>query len=126
MCTSLPSLVTDLEMRGFSFPTFGKEFIKRHKFSPDSFFQMAIQLAFYRIHQTPGGHYESGGLRVFSEGRTDIIRSCSEESVDFAKKMSDGASDLGERYEAMTKAIQAHSAYAKMVKQRLVEFTIYS
>lgn len=46
--TVLDSLVDDLEMTCFIFDGFGKNFIKSQKISPDSFIQMAIQLAFYR------------------------------------------------------------------------------
>ena len=45
---SAHSLVKDLEMTCFNFTGFGKNFIKSQKISPDSFIQMAIQLAFYR------------------------------------------------------------------------------
>ena len=79
------SAANDLEMLILNFKQFGKGFIKKQGFSPDSFLQMAIQLAFYRIHETPGAHYESAGLRRYKHGRTDIIRSCSSESVAFAK-----------------------------------------
>lgn len=41
-------LAADLELNCFTFGTFGKEFIKSQKLSPDSFIQMAMQLAFYR------------------------------------------------------------------------------
>lgn len=41
-------MVNDLEMACGKFEGYGKEFIKTQKLSPDSFIQMAIQLAFYR------------------------------------------------------------------------------
>ena len=57
---------------------------------------MAIQYAFYKIHQTPGAHYESGSTRMFKKGRTEVIRSCSNESVQFAKTMMATSVDKGE------------------------------
>ncbi|GFS32173.1 carnitine O-acetyltransferase [Nephila pilipes] len=45
----LQILVDDLEMSCFDYDAYGKEFIKSQKLSPDSYIQMAIQLAFYNI-----------------------------------------------------------------------------
>ena len=61
------------------------------------FDQMAIQFAFYRLHQTPGAHYESGSTRMFNQGRTEVIRSCSNESIQFAKTMIKSDADKGFR-----------------------------
>ena len=41
-------LIQDVEMNLFTFDKFGKEDIKALKFSPDSFIQIAIQMAFIR------------------------------------------------------------------------------
>jgi carnitine O-acetyltransferase len=112
---NLNDLTQDLELNPLHFKAFGKSFIKNQKYSPDSFLQMAFQLAFYRLHRVPGGHYESGGLRIFKDGRTDIIRSCSAESVEFAKAMVNEAVGSKARFKAMDKAIKGHSNYAKMV-----------
>ena len=60
---NIGSLISDLEMTCFVFDSYGKNFIKSQKLSPDSFIQMAIQLAFYRIHGEPGAHYESASTR---------------------------------------------------------------
>ena len=78
---------------------------------------MAMQYAFYRIHNTPGAHYESGGLRVFRQGRTDVIRSCSVESINFAKTMLNPKSTDAEKMLAMSNAINGHQQYAKMTCQ---------
>ena len=99
------------------FKGFGKAFIKKQRVSPDSFVQMALQYAFYRLHKTPGGHYESGGIRAFKHGRTDVIRSCSTESVAFAKTMLDNEATVEEKYEAMAKALKGHNDYARMVSK---------
>ena len=41
-------LVEDIEINSFKFDTFGKEDIKALKMSPDSFIQIAIQMAFIK------------------------------------------------------------------------------
>nr|CAD7402882.1 unnamed protein product [Timema cristinae] len=106
-----PRLVADFEMYCSTFPAFGKDVLKSFKVSPDSFIQMAIQLAFYRLHKVPGAHYESAGLRKFIHGRTETIRSCSQESVDFAMKMLSGTATNEEKYEALLAAINGHKNY---------------
>ncbi|XP_068244229.1 carnitine O-acetyltransferase-like isoform X1 [Palaemon carinicauda] len=110
---SLQSLVDDLEMTCFNFTGFGKDFIKSQKLSPDSFLQMAIQLAFYRIHKEPGAHYESASTRKFLYGRTETIRSCSVESVEFAETMLNPEVSVSDKCAALRKAVDAHKNYVK-------------
>jgi len=50
------------------------------KFSPDATIQMCIQLAHYRLHNTFVSTYESASTRQFQRGRTEVIRTLSEES----------------------------------------------
>uniref|UniRef100_A0A8B9L5D3 Carnitine O-acetyltransferase b n=1 Tax=Astyanax mexicanus TaxID=7994 RepID=A0A8B9L5D3_ASTMX len=47
---NLDILINDLDITCFNFQRFGKEFPKKLRFSPNSFIQMAIQLAYYRKH----------------------------------------------------------------------------
>lgn len=110
---ALDSLVEDLEMTCFLFTGFGTSFIKSQRLSPDSFLQMAIQLAFYRIHKEPGAHYESASTRRYLHGRTETIRSCSTESVEFAKTLLDENASADEKASSLRKAVEGHKNYAK-------------
>jgi len=110
----MKALQEDLQMKVLSFNSFGKGKIKTFKLSPDSFVQMAIQLAFYRLHGIPVATYESGGTRVYKEGRTETIRSCSQESFDFTTKMMNTNVSDDEKYNALITAIKGHNFYAKM------------
>ncbi|XP_072936490.1 carnitine O-acetyltransferase-like isoform X2 [Epargyreus clarus] len=116
---NLDKLVANLELNCFKFERFGKNFIKSHKMSPDSFLQMAMQYAFYRLHKTPGAHYESAATRMFVGGRTETIRSCSIESIEFAKAMLDGQSSPKTKLASMKKAINAHKDYTVQALQGL-------
>ncbi|XP_013776464.1 carnitine O-acetyltransferase-like [Limulus polyphemus] len=107
----LDKMVKDLEMTVFKFNGYGKEFIKLQKLSPDSFIQMAIQLAFYRLHGQPAATYESGSIRKFLHGRTENIRSSSIESLDFCKQMMDSSSPPHVKASALRTAIDAHKEY---------------
>lgn len=41
-------LINDLDVNVFNFKKFGKELPKQHNLSPNSFIQVALQLAYYR------------------------------------------------------------------------------
>uniref|UniRef100_A0A8C1SRQ0 Carnitine O-acetyltransferase a n=1 Tax=Cyprinus carpio TaxID=7962 RepID=A0A8C1SRQ0_CYPCA len=84
-------MVHDFDMKVSVFSHFGKDFPKSQKMSPDAFIQMALQLAYYRIHKRCCPTYESASLRMFRLGRTDTIRSTSIDSDKFVKAMDDPA-----------------------------------
>ncbi|XP_018569317.1 carnitine O-acetyltransferase isoform X2 [Anoplophora glabripennis] len=108
----IDKLVDNLDMDSFKFTSFGKEFVKSQKLSPDSFLQIAMQYAFYRIHKVPGAHYESAATRKYIHGRTETIRSCSIESIAFAKAMLDTGKSDAERVAALKEAIASHKKYS--------------
>jgi len=112
--TNLDQLVNEVDIHVLHFKDFGKNEIKSLGFSPDSFIQIALQLAFYLLQKEPGAHYESGGTRQFIHGRTEVIRSCSIESVEFAKAFVDSEVSSNDKFILMKKAIQSHNSYARM------------
>lgn len=107
---NINKLAQDTDMGYLHFTDYGKNFIKSQKFSPDSYIQMAIQFAFYRLHHAPGAHYESAGTRLYVHGRTECIRSCSKESVSFAKAMVESKNDQ-EKLQKLKDAINSHKKY---------------
>lgn len=68
---------------------------------------------FFRLHKTPGAHYESAHLRMYEHGRTETIRSCSNESVAFAKSMVENRSDE-ERRRLLVEAVNGHRKYTNL------------
>ncbi|XP_046607345.1 carnitine O-acetyltransferase-like isoform X1 [Neodiprion virginianus] len=110
--STVEEISKDIDMECFTFENFGTEMIKKNKMSPDSFIQMAMQLAYYRIHGKPPAHYESAGLRRFRNSRTECIRSTSVESVQFAQAVISGNTSKLQKKEAMMKAINAHKKLA--------------
>lgn len=113
---NIDKLAADIEMGYLAFTNYGKNFIKTQKFSPDSFIQMAIQFAFYRLHHVPGAHYESAGTRLYVHGRTECIRSCSKESVAFSKAMVESKNDQ-EKLQKLKDAIESHKKYVTQAVQ---------
>ncbi|KAL5280729.1 CRAT family protein [Megaselia abdita] len=113
---NIDELAQNLHLKVLHYKGFGKEFLKAQKLSPDSFCQMAMQYAFYKHYKTPAAQYESAHLRIYHQGRTETIRSCSNESVAFAKAMVE-KSDDATRVKLLREAVQGHQKYAKMAMQ---------
>lgn len=79
-----------------------------------------------RLHKTPGAHYESAATRMYVGGRTETIRSCSVESVEFAKAMIDASTSPKEKIAALKRAIQAHKDYTVQASHQLELFNFMS
>jgi carnitine O-acetyltransferase len=94
-----------------NFTGYGKNAIKTYKASPDAWAQLVKQLAFYRHKGRPGVTYESCQTRKFLLGRTEVIRSCSKEAIDWVKAMVNGADDK-ERESLFRKAVTRHIQYS--------------
>ncbi|XP_055585607.1 carnitine O-acetyltransferase-like [Uranotaenia lowii] len=110
-------LIADLDMDYLHYTSYGKNFIKSQKMSPDSYIQMAIQYAFYKLHRVPGAHYESAQTRMYEGGRTETIRSCSNESVAFARTMLDECENNQTKIAKLRSAVDSHKAYAAKAVQ---------
>ncbi|NXU42414.1 CPT1A palmitoyltransferase, partial [Drymodes brunneopygia] len=83
------ALADDVDFCSFYFDTFGKGLIKKAKTSPDAFVQLALQLAHYRDMGKFSLTYEASMTRLFREGRTETVRSCTVESCRFVQTMED-------------------------------------
>ncbi|KAI3652212.1 hypothetical protein MP228_003515 [Amoeboaphelidium protococcarum] len=103
------------------FTDFGGKHLKSviGKISPDAFIQMCLQLAFYKASQQIGGKaegewcavYETASTRQFLKGRTECIRSCSVDSVNFLKLMVNKNASFQQKYDALQKAGVSHTRY---------------
>ncbi|KAH8421204.1 hypothetical protein KR009_000155, partial [Drosophila setifemur] len=114
---NVDKLVNALQMKVIRFECYGKDFIKTQSLGPDSFIQIALQLAFYKMHAEPPAQYESAHLRIFDGGRTETIRSCSNESFDFCRSMLDKNATNRERADKLRQAVIGHQMYAKLALQ---------
>lgn len=65
------------------------------KQSPDAFIQMAMQLAYRRMHGRGTPTYETASTRLFLHGRTDVIRTYSEDSQRWVEAVISGKHDVG-------------------------------
>ncbi|XP_042200963.1 carnitine O-palmitoyltransferase 1, liver isoform isoform X2 [Callorhinchus milii] len=83
------SLANDVDFHTFPFTKFGKGLIKKCRTSPDAFIQLALQLANFRDKGKFCLTYESSMTRLFREGRTETVRSCTIQSSNFVRAMED-------------------------------------
>lgn len=73
-------------------------------------------MSLYRVHGHAAGHYESASTRKFAKGRTDTIRTCLPEVVDFVSiHLRKDIQDSLVKYKALKAAITAHKDYVFMV-----------
>ncbi|XP_017280549.1 peroxisomal carnitine O-octanoyltransferase isoform X2 [Kryptolebias marmoratus] len=99
----------DLQVVCYAFTAFGKRAIKEKKLHPDTFVQLAMQLAYYKQHKRPGSCYETATTRRFYHGRTETMRPCTQEAVDWCKAMTDPTRDANARRKAMLPAFGKHN-----------------
>uniref|UniRef100_A0A8C3B228 carnitine O-palmitoyltransferase n=1 Tax=Cyclopterus lumpus TaxID=8103 RepID=A0A8C3B228_CYCLU len=78
------NLADDVDSHIFPFIDFGKGLIKKCRTSPDAFIQIALQLAHYRDKKKFCLTYEASMTRLFREGRTETVRSCTLETCAFS------------------------------------------
>ncbi|CAF0716256.1 unnamed protein product [Brachionus calyciflorus] len=108
---NLDKQIDNLDLYVLNFESFGKNFPKSQKISPDAFVQIAMQLAFFRAHNKLGNAYESGSLRKFHLGRTEIIRASTMETLEFVKSMVNSNIPQKIKTDLLLKAINAHRLY---------------
>uniref|UniRef100_A0A674MKP7 Carnitine O-palmitoyltransferase n=1 Tax=Takifugu rubripes TaxID=31033 RepID=A0A674MKP7_TAKRU len=84
------ALANDVDMHVVVFRDFGKAKVKKCRVNPDAFIQIALQLAYYRDQKRFSLTYESSMTRLFREGRTETVRSCTNESCAFIRALEGG------------------------------------
>ncbi|XP_042231513.1 peroxisomal carnitine O-octanoyltransferase-like isoform X2 [Homarus americanus] len=110
--TSL-SYINNICAKLFIFADYGKDFLRTHKLHPDAFVQMSIQLAYQRLHGKPAPTYETATTRQFYDGRTETLRSCTVESVDWVQTMLSPKASTSEKFHKMKIAMDTHNCHMK-------------
>ncbi|KAJ8366304.1 hypothetical protein AAFF_G00362980 [Aldrovandia affinis] len=114
---NLDILINDLDLRCFTFWRFGKEFPKQINLSPNSFIQVALQLAYYRVHGEVCASCDSASLRTFRGGRTDVIRSPTNQALQFVRAFDDPSVTREAKLDLLRQAVDAHSALTEQALQ---------
>ncbi|XP_028402336.1 carnitine O-palmitoyltransferase 1, liver isoform-like [Dendronephthya gigantea] len=107
--------IDDLQLRVLAYDGVGKGFIKKYcKMSPDGFIQAALHLAYYR---DSGGRlpltYESSMTRLYLQGRTETVRSLTNESKEFILAMENAEVSVEERVRLLRAMVKRHQVLYK-------------
>lgn len=90
-----------------------KDEVQKFKIGIDGLLQMTIQLAHYKLHNKFVATYESASTSAFKHGRTETIRSCTNESVQFCKTMCDSNATSQDKHIALRNAVKKHGVLTK-------------
>ncbi|XP_027765314.1 carnitine O-palmitoyltransferase 1, muscle isoform-like, partial [Empidonax traillii] len=80
----------------------------RCRTSPDAFIQISLQLAHFRDKGSFCLTYEASMTRLFREGRTETVRSCTAEATAFVRSMADPRHSRSERQKLFKAAAEKH------------------
>ncbi|KAJ8291015.1 hypothetical protein GJAV_G00020430 [Gymnothorax javanicus] len=106
--------VQNMQLLTRAFTNFGKRAIKERKLHPDTFVQLALQLAYYQLHGKSGCCYETATTRRFYHGRTETMRPCTLEAQQWCQTMLDPtAKDETKRARLLT----AFSKHNKLMRE---------
>ncbi|KAI6234535.1 Carn-acyltransf domain-containing protein [Aphelenchoides fujianensis] len=98
----------DVDLASMVFDEWGKGRIKGAKLPPDAFFQMAIQLAFFKDRHEFVPTYEAAAARGFDYSRTETIRTVSRRSCAFVCAMLEEERDKKQCIEMLQAACKTH------------------
>lgn len=87
--------------------------ISGYNIGVDGVMQMAIQLAHFKLHQKFVSTYESASTAAFKHGRTETVRSCTNEAVAFVQAMVNSAASNAEKEQALRTAVKKHGELTK-------------
>ncbi|KAG8213301.1 Choline/Carnitine o-acyltransferase-domain-containing protein [Butyriboletus roseoflavus] len=117
------TLISNSDHQVSYFEEWGGEEMKRlSSYQPDAFVQLALQLAYFRIHQRPTPVYETALTRTFQHGRTETIRSFTTESYAFMMAFTGWkgrcpgqtrSEPLPHLYPLLQSALKVHSSLAR-------------
>ncbi|KAH6621092.1 Choline/Carnitine o-acyltransferase-domain-containing protein [Chaetomium sp. MPI-SDFR-AT-0129] len=107
--TRLADLIEQNEFQCLDFGAYGKTFITSMGFSPDAFVQMAFQAAYYGLYGRVECTYEPAMTKMYLHGRTEAIRTVTDESVRFVQTFwADNPAE--QKIAALRRACQRHVA----------------
>lgn len=94
-------MVDDADVFCDSFTQYGKSFLKSYTFHPETYAQLALQLAYYTMHGKPAPTYVTAATRQFYHGRTETMRSCFTEILDWVHAMVEDKNSPREKLNLM-------------------------
>ncbi|ORC87882.1 carnitine O-palmitoyltransferase II [Trypanosoma theileri] len=89
---------------------------KERGIKTDPFFQVAMQLAWWRMYKSTVSTYESASTSAFLRGRTECVRSATLESQAFTMLMDAPNATTREKVVALKRALKKHNSLSKNAK----------
>ncbi|SAM81102.1 related to carnitine acetyl transferase FacC [Ustilago bromivora] len=111
--TRLSDLICQNECQVLEFDMYGKNFITRHRFSPDAYVQMAFQAAYYTLYGRCETTYEPAMTKAFLHGRTEAIRTVQPHSAEFVETYISSDAKVEAKLDALREACDGHSKLSK-------------
>ncbi|VVT53105.1 uncharacterized protein SAPINGB_P003406 [Magnusiomyces paraingens] len=105
--TRLADLIEQNDFQALEFSAYGMNTIKNMGCSPDAFVQMGFQAAYYALYGKTECTYEPAMTKRFLHGRTEAIRTVSEESNDYVHKFCEDA-PAAQKLEYLRRACEKH------------------
>ncbi|XP_026155629.1 carnitine O-acetyltransferase b [Mastacembelus armatus] len=107
---NLDILINDLDVNVFNFKRFGKDLPKKYNMSPNSFIQVALQLAYYKVHNEVCPACDIASQRMFRGGRTEYIRSPTSQTLMFILAFDDPSVSREAKLQLFREAVDAYTA----------------
>jgi len=115
--TALGDQILASDTHILEFKDYGKRFITFNKLSPDSYVQMSMMLAYYRLYGKIVCAYEPVMTKGFYHGRTEAMRPATIEAKELCEIFCNPSSTPQEKLAALRRATQAHSQLVKECAQ---------
>uniref|UniRef100_A0A1I7WCL5 Carn_acyltransf domain-containing protein n=1 Tax=Heterorhabditis bacteriophora TaxID=37862 RepID=A0A1I7WCL5_HETBA len=90
------------------FTGYGNDLLRKAHLYSDTIVQIALQLAFLKTHGSFAPIYETASTRKFFHGRTETVRSCTQEIVNFGRAVIDKR-DLNTQRDLLKVAYNEHN-----------------
>ncbi|KAL3831992.1 hypothetical protein ACJMK2_023676 [Sinanodonta woodiana] len=102
-------LANNLQCSALHFTSYGKTFLRSHNLHPDTHVQLSLQFAYYRTYKRPAPTYETATTRKFYHGRTETLRACTTEAIDWSKAMLNPNTSDREKVQLYMRAMDKHN-----------------
>lgn len=98
------------------FEGYGKKYLRSKKLHPDTHVQLVMQYAYYKMHGRPAPTYETATIRSFYRARTETLRSCTTEVIDWCKVMVDSKASNEKKIRLYLRAADKHNRLMEEAK----------
>jgi carnitine O-acetyltransferase len=111
--TALGDQIVASDTYVLEFSDYGKRFITANKLSPDSYVQMSMILAYYKLYGRIVCAYEPVLTKAFYHGRTEAMRPATMEAKHFCEVFCNPNSSPDEKLNSLRNAVHVHSGLVK-------------